>query len=103
MFKSLSFRVRARSEWDERSDGQAAPAGEQLSATSTTTTTRRFLCDVHRPVSSGRKNTAEPSDPSSDAQPGDALTAGSGSGAMEGEGGEGERRNLGAISKTGKR
>ena len=90
--------MRARSEWDERSDGQAAPAGEQLSATSTTTTTRRFLCDVHRPVSS-----AEPSDPSSDAQPGDALTAGSGSGAMEGEGGEGERRNLGAISKTGKR
>ncbi len=90
------------SEWDERGEGQIANSSEDQQLTVCTTTTRRFLCDVHRPM--GREDSSS----AAAAAGGDGGDLNASSPLAEGEadklsGEEGGRRDLGAISKTGKR
>ncbi len=90
------------SEWDERGEGQNASSSEDQQLTVCTTTTRRFLCDVHRPMGKGDSSAAAAANGGGD---GGDLNA---SPPVDGEaekmsGEEVGRRDLGAISKTGKR
>jgi hypothetical protein len=90
------------SEWDERGEGQIAnTSSEDQQLTVCTTTTRRFLCDVHRPIGRGDSSSAgAAADGGGDGGDLNASPPAEGD-KLSGE--EGGRRDLGAISKTGKR
>jgi len=89
---------RNHSEWDERSEGQV-PSIEENQLTAPNTATHRFLCDVHRPT--GRRASATGED---SGECGDLTASPPPDGEAEkGSGVEARGRDLGAISKTGKR
>jgi hypothetical protein len=91
------------SEWDERGEDQIAnTSSEDQQLTVCTTTTRRFLCDVHRPMGKGDSSSAAAADVGGDGGDLNASPPANGEAEkMSGE--EAGRRDLGAISKTGKR
>jgi hypothetical protein len=93
------------SEWDERGEGQIANSSEdQKQLTVCTTTTRRFLCDVHRPSTGrGDSSAAATADVGGDGGDLNASPPAADGDTDKLSGEEGGRRELGAISKTGKR
>jgi hypothetical protein len=80
-----------------------ANSSEDQQLTVCTTTTRRFLCDVHRPMGRGDSSAAAAADGGGDGGDLNASPPLADGEADKLSGEEGGRRDLGAISKTGKR